>query len=217
MTPVSVRRSRSANAMATRRVIPARSSLTMDKARAPQGREHAESASQEPLPDIYPYVVAGMLHYCRPAEGLWVNLGSGDGGIGLELARESGSTVVLIDPDSADVDRRAPSKRGQRLGAGPRHGGGAHSGQGARRRRPGGRQSLRRAVRLAEYDVRRRALRARPAHSHPARREPAPRLRTVGAAVRPGQAVFEGHEATADAGDGSIAPAAGAVSGRADG
>ena len=107
MTPVSARRSRSANAMVTWRVIPARSNRTMSRLGKPQGCHHAESASRELLPDMYPYVVADMLHYCRPAEGLWVALGSGDGGIGLELARQSRSTVVLIDPDAEALGKGA--------------------------------------------------------------------------------------------------------------
>jgi ubiquinone/menaquinone biosynthesis C-methylase UbiE len=46
-----------------------------------------------------------MLKYCQPADGLWLDLGSGDGGIGLELARACGGTVLLIDPDEEALQR----------------------------------------------------------------------------------------------------------------
>ena len=72
----------------------------MNRLNKRQGCRHAQRELQERLPDIYPYVVTDMLRYCKPGKGLWVDLGSGDGGIGLELARESGSTVVLIDPNA---------------------------------------------------------------------------------------------------------------------
>ena len=70
MTPVSVRRSRFANAMVTWRVIPARSKPTRSRVNKRQGCHHAESTSRELLPDMYSYVVADMLRYCRPGEGL---------------------------------------------------------------------------------------------------------------------------------------------------
>jgi len=51
------------------------------------------------LPDYYETVVEEMLNECHPVEGLWMDLGTGTGGIGLELARRSASIVALVDPN----------------------------------------------------------------------------------------------------------------------
>jgi len=51
------------------------------------------------LPDYYKTVVEEMLNECHPVEGVWMDLGAGAGGIGLELARRSASTVALVDPN----------------------------------------------------------------------------------------------------------------------
>lgn len=61
------------------------------------------------LPDYYRTVAEDVLRYCEPSEGLWVDIGSGAGGVGLELARVSGSAVVLVDPN-ADALRRVATK-----------------------------------------------------------------------------------------------------------
>ena len=59
----------------------------------------------EDLPAFYPHVAADMLRYCRPAAGLWVDVGAGDGGVGLELARACRGAVLLIDPDEEALQR----------------------------------------------------------------------------------------------------------------
>lgn len=51
------------------------------------------------LPDFYVTVSEEILCRCQPAEGVWVDLGAGPGGVGLALARQTNSTIVLIDPD----------------------------------------------------------------------------------------------------------------------
>lgn len=61
------------------------------------------------LPDWFPSVAEDVLQYCRPREGLWVDLGCGAGGLGLALARMSQSTILLIDPD-ADALAKAGEK-----------------------------------------------------------------------------------------------------------
>jgi ubiquinone/menaquinone biosynthesis C-methylase UbiE len=63
----------------------------------------------EGLPDSYRTVAADVLRYCQPDDGLWLDIGSGSGGIGIELARASNATVVLVDPN-ADGLRRAASE-----------------------------------------------------------------------------------------------------------
>jgi len=52
------------------------------------------------LPDWFGPVAEDVLGYCRPKKGLWVDLGSGSGGVGLALARASDSSIVLIDPNA---------------------------------------------------------------------------------------------------------------------
>lgn len=52
------------------------------------------------LPDWFGPVAEDVLRYCRPQDGLWVDLGSGAGGLGLALARASTSAIVLLDPNA---------------------------------------------------------------------------------------------------------------------
>jgi len=49
------------------------------------------------LPDWFAPVAEDVLNYCRPDRGLWVDLGSGSGGLGLALARQSRGTIVFVD------------------------------------------------------------------------------------------------------------------------
>ena len=70
---------------------------------SPRVKKAASTRSQ--LPDPYPYVAADILEYCRPRKGIWVDLGSGSGGVGFALARAedpatSESTIVLVDPNA---------------------------------------------------------------------------------------------------------------------
>lgn len=56
------------------------------------------------LPDHYPCVAADILEYCSPRKGVWVDLGSGSGGVGFALAAADNhaarqSTFVLMDPN----------------------------------------------------------------------------------------------------------------------
>jgi len=67
--------------------------------------------SQRPreLPDWFGPVGKDVIEYCRPEEGLWVDLGCGSGGLGFALAGMSQNTIVLIDPD-ADALGKAVQK-----------------------------------------------------------------------------------------------------------
>ena len=58
--------------------------------------------SQRPreLPDWFGPVAEDVIEYCRPEEGLCVDLGCGSGGLGFALAAVSQSTIVLIDPNA---------------------------------------------------------------------------------------------------------------------
>jgi len=67
------------------------------------------------LPDWFGPVAEDVLRCCQPQEGLWVDLGSGSGGLGLALAGTSRSTVVLIDPDAAAVNKGLETARSSGL------------------------------------------------------------------------------------------------------
>jgi len=70
-----------------------------------------DTFSQRPreLPDWFGPVAEDVIEYCRPEEGLWVDLGCGSGGLGFALAGVSQSTIVLIDPN-ADALNEAVQK-----------------------------------------------------------------------------------------------------------
>lgn len=52
------------------------------------------------LPDWFVPVAEDVLQYCRPEEGIWVDLGSGSGRLGLVLAQRSKSMILLVDPNA---------------------------------------------------------------------------------------------------------------------
>jgi len=68
----------------------------------------------EELPEYFSTVAADVLSFCRPKEGVWVDLGSGSGGVGLALAERSESIVILVDPDSGALEaaQKAAGLRG---------------------------------------------------------------------------------------------------------
>ena len=69
----------------------------------------------ETLPDYYPTVAEDVIGFCGGHSGrIWVDLGTGPGGLGLALLEKvSEGTMVLIDPD-ADALRRALDAAHQR-------------------------------------------------------------------------------------------------------
>lgn len=54
---------------------------------------------EKELPDFYKTVAKEILSSCQPKEGIWVDLGSGAGGVGLSLAEGNNSMIVFIDPN----------------------------------------------------------------------------------------------------------------------
>ncbi len=62
------------------------------------GRVDERSESRE-LPDWFVRVAEDVEEYCRPREGVWVDVGSGSGGLGLALAQRSQSTILLVAPN----------------------------------------------------------------------------------------------------------------------
>ena len=67
--------------------------------------ERCAPTGTEDLPDWFGPIAEDVLTRYAPAEGVWVDLGSGSGGLGLALAERSGSTIVLIDPDAEALGR----------------------------------------------------------------------------------------------------------------
>lgn len=79
-------------------------------------RTDTKPADPPALPDYYETVARDLLAFCGPPAGeVWVDLGSGAGGVGLALlAGSAGATLVLVDPDAAALRRglAAASERG---------------------------------------------------------------------------------------------------------
>ena len=69
------------------------------------------------LPDWFVTVAEDVLEYCRPPDGLWVDLGSGSGGLGRALAEKSRSTVLLIDPAAERLSEGLEQARGAGIGS----------------------------------------------------------------------------------------------------
>jgi len=62
------------------------------------------------LPDFYATVAADMLRFCEPREGVWIDLGCGDGPVASALARTAKlSKFILVDP-SMEALRRAQAR-----------------------------------------------------------------------------------------------------------
>jgi ubiquinone/menaquinone biosynthesis C-methylase UbiE len=55
--------------------------------------------TEQKLPDYYACVARDVVEMCRPREGVWVDLGCGDGPLAFALAELSGSVLVLVDPN----------------------------------------------------------------------------------------------------------------------
>ena len=71
------------------------------------------------LPCHYPTVADDVIDFCGSSDGrIWVDLGSGAGGVGLALSEKlSAITMVLVDPDSNALRRALDSARERGLGA----------------------------------------------------------------------------------------------------
>jgi ubiquinone/menaquinone biosynthesis C-methylase UbiE len=65
-----------------------------DKA-APKGIQ-----AERDLPDRYVHVVNDVLKYCKPAKGVWIDLGAGKGPVAILLAEKTGNPVIMIDPNA---------------------------------------------------------------------------------------------------------------------
>jgi len=65
--------------------------------------------TQQKLPDYYVCVARDVLEMCRPREGVWVDLGCGEGPLAFALAELSDSVLMLVDPNQ-DALARALTK-----------------------------------------------------------------------------------------------------------
>lgn len=75
-----------------------------------------DPAQKQELPAQYPYVVEDIVTLCRPRPGVWLDIGSGSGSLGLALAaRSTESVVVLLDPRAEALERALVAASGQGL------------------------------------------------------------------------------------------------------
>ncbi len=79
----------------------------------------SEAANQkEELPAQYPYVADDVLSLCKPRPGVWLDVGSGPGGLGLALAAHSPeSVIVLLDPNREALEKALAATSGEGLQA----------------------------------------------------------------------------------------------------
>lgn len=61
----------------------------------------SECSDEEKLPDFYETVADDLLEYVGPCDGVWLDVGSGAGALGLAVVSKSARGVlVLLDPDA---------------------------------------------------------------------------------------------------------------------
>jgi len=61
--------------------------------------------SERQLPDYYACVARDVVEMCRPRDGVWVDLGCGEGPLGFALAELSEVVLVLVDPNREALAR----------------------------------------------------------------------------------------------------------------
>jgi len=86
---------------------------------ADRSRGSAEDGGRRQLPDYYKTVAQDVIAFCGTSGGrVWVDLGSGPGGVGLALLEKlSEGTVVLLDPDTEALRRALDAARERGLAA----------------------------------------------------------------------------------------------------
>ncbi len=87
-----------------------------ERAKANADGGESDPASRE-LPDWFDAVAEDVLEYCRPKQGLWVDLGCGSGGLGFALAQVSESAILLIDPNADALAKAVERARASGLSA----------------------------------------------------------------------------------------------------
>jgi ubiquinone/menaquinone biosynthesis C-methylase UbiE len=75
-----------------------------------------EAQREEALPSEYPYVAEDIVFLCKPRPGVWLDIGSGSGGLGLALAaRSPETTLVLLDPRTDALEKALAAAGDQSL------------------------------------------------------------------------------------------------------
>ena len=68
--------------------------------------DNRERRQHEELPSQYAYVADDILSLCKPRVGIWLDVGTGPGGLALALAQQvPGSVLVLMDPNPEALDK----------------------------------------------------------------------------------------------------------------
>ena len=65
----------------------------------------ASPKAEKNLPDYYACVACDVMQICSPREGVWVDLGCGEGPLAFALAELSDSVLVLVDPNREALAR----------------------------------------------------------------------------------------------------------------
>jgi len=77
-------------------------------------RNSARHQAQVELPNYFKCVAEDVLGQCRPQAGIWVDLGSGSGGLGFALAHKTTGCVILVDPSRGALAQAV--RKAQQLG-----------------------------------------------------------------------------------------------------
>ena len=73
-------------------------------------------ASEQSLPDRYPYVVQDILDFCTPRKGFWIDLGAGKGQVAIPLIEATGNPVTMLDPNAEAMSQGLKIARSKGLG-----------------------------------------------------------------------------------------------------
>ena len=71
----------------------------------------SQPEAEQKLPDYYECVARDVVEICSPREGVWVDLGCGEGPLAFALAELSGSVLVLVDPNREALARAVSKAR----------------------------------------------------------------------------------------------------------
>ena len=76
-----------------------------------------ERGKQRPLPDQYATVADDIIGYIGARGGVWLDVGSGPGGLGLALAQQHKGLTLLLDPNPGSLRTALGSARERGLSA----------------------------------------------------------------------------------------------------
>ncbi len=67
--------------------------------------ENRHTDGRAALPDFYQTVARDITEYADPEDGIWVDVGCGNGGLGLAVASVSTSVMILLDPNAQALEK----------------------------------------------------------------------------------------------------------------